>query len=1069
MPTDDTTAGDTWVNGTTSDDTTLGNTTTDSTTVGDATTDSTTTNKVPTDDTTAGDTWVNDTTSDDTTVDSAAVGGAGTWGSASIAERFGFGAGQEPIAPVADSTVVSGGTASVHGGTAGAGVADPVDESFRSANGAEYGEETPAGSGEVLGHGSAGVEHHAEVASLVSEPDGVELPGVTDSEHVLDGFHAAGEPFGDESGSGKDAPVSGTTSSTGESAADVIAALFAALKQEIPVAFEYDSPIGGRHESSVSTEQESPATAATDNPVTGRHESPGTAEHESPATAATDNPVTVEDGHSVPVVTEHMTATVDEHTAVVAEHVTTSGNTTTDAQPVDAVEPVEAEPVEVVEPAEAEPVDAVEPVGAEPADVVEPAEAGRVDAVEPVEAEPIDVVEPAEAEPVDAVEPVEAEPADVVEPVAAVAVPAVVDAPAVGGTDSAFAAADPGVDPESSAAPTAATPDAEAGATPAAETVVAGDGEADGVAGTAPEAPDATEAQAVDLNVSTAAAEDAVVHPAQGAEESAEGTDARTGEATDERAEGAGARTGKTSEERTGEADPRAGKTSEGHTADAEGRTGKATEDAGGPTGKTAQDADARSGKAAGEREADADGRTGESGNDRVEDAAVAPIRQRRNQHAPTDRRRADPEEILAAYPWMFDPRTLREQVDEPDRLWDLADRLTDRLEFAERDHDRAGLLSLRAVVSRVLGELDSAVADAREALRHAEASAHARTISVARARLAHVLHWRDEFDEADRLYARADSPELPARVRAEIRELAGRSAFEQGRFLEAVNHFERALDLCQGGDAELVERVELALDVITRRSVDGWGPYPRGRDELLNLPSAPTPLRDDGTGLWGYAAAVEPRYAQAQAFAEGAAWVRRPESNAWELIDPSGTVLIGADSGYLAADKFAEGLAWVTRDPQGGWFAIDRNNRLIVPGGFEDVRPFRNGLALFRRAGGWGAIDRHGRIAVQPKYRQFATVLSTGGPVDGFGEDGFAVVDTGNGLGVVDRTGQPVIPPVHKAVVIHPSAFLIADEAGRWGALDRQGQPLVETRYVERAEAVVELGRVRPDARPVL
>ncbi|WP_203738642.1 WG repeat-containing protein [Actinoplanes cyaneus] len=469
------------------------------------------------------------------------------------------------------------------------------------------------------------------------------------------------------------------------------------------------------------------------------------------------------------------------------------------------------------------------------------------------------------------------------------------------------------------------------------------------------------------------------------------------------------------------------------------------------------------------------DVRTRASGSEREKsrnldpEEVVAPIRQRRDQRAPADRRRADPEQILAAYPWMFDPETLREQVDEPDRLWDLVDRLSDRLEFAERDTVRAGLLTLRAVVSRVLGELDDALADGREGLRHAESAGEARMISVAQARLAHVLQWRGEFEEADRLYARADSPELPARLRAEIYELAGRSAYEQGRFLEAVNRFERALDLCQDRDPELVERIELALDVIARRSGDGWGPYPRRREELLELPAAPMLLPDEGAGLWGYAAAVEPKYAQAQAFAEGVAWVRRPDSPAWELIDPSGAVVIGADSGYLAADRFSEGLAWVTREADGGWSAIDRENRLIVPGGFEDVRPFRRGLALFRRAGGWGAVDRHGRIVVQPKWRQVATVLSTGGPIDGFSDEGFLVVDGGTGFGVIDQNGQQVIPPVHKAVVIHPSAFLIADEAGRWGAVDRQGQPLVETRYTERAEAIEEVVRLRPDARPVL
>ncbi|MBW6436782.1 WG repeat-containing protein [Actinoplanes hulinensis] len=448
-------------------------------------------------------------------------------------------------------------------------------------------------------------------------------------------------------------------------------------------------------------------------------------------------------------------------------------------------------------------------------------------------------------------------------------------------------------------------------------------------------------------------------------------------------------------------------------------------------------------------------------------EARTEPVRQRRDQRAPADRRRADPEQILASYTWEFDPRTLREQVGEQDRLWDLVDRLTDRLEYAERDNVRAGLLGLRAVVSRVLGELDDALADGREAVRHAEASGELRPVSIAQARLAQVLQWRGEFAEADRLFAQADSPELPARIRAEISELAGRSAFEQGRYLEAVNHFERALDVRRGEDPELVERIELALDAITRRTGDGWGPYPRTRDELLGLPEAPTPLLDDGAGLWGYAAAVEPRYAEAQPFAEGVAWVRRPDSHAWELIDTGGELVIPAAHGYLAAGRFAEGLAWVTRGDATGWFAIDRQNRLVVaPGAYEDARPFRRGLAVVRQAGLWGAVDRHGRIAVRPRFRRFATVLHVGGPVDGFTDEGLAVVDAGERFGVLDRTGQLVVAAVHAAVVIHPSAFLVRNAAGLWGALDREGEPLVDMAHRDPAP-VVDL--LPDETRPVL
>ncbi|HEX9999103.1 MAG TPA: WG repeat-containing protein [Actinoplanes sp.] len=447
---------------------------------------------------------------------------------------------------------------------------------------------------------------------------------------------------------------------------------------------------------------------------------------------------------------------------------------------------------------------------------------------------------------------------------------------------------------------------------------------------------------------------------------------------------------------------------------------------------------------------------------------AHAPIRQRRDQAVDPPSRRADPEQVLASCPWSFDPETLREEIDDSDQMWVVVDRLTDKLEFAERDAVRARLLSLRAVAHRLVGELDDAVADGRTALEHARQVGELRLTALVRARLAHALQWRGDYAEADRLYAEADSPELPDRLRAEIHELAGRSAFEQGRYLESVNHLERTLDTRKGADRELVERIELALDTISRHAESGWGPYPRTREVILGRAEGPQLISDDRSRLWGYAGAVPPRYAQAQAFADGLAWVRRPESRVWELIDESGGLIIDGSSGYRAAGPFAEGLAWVSRDEAGGWYAIDRQNRVIVPGGFEDARPFRNGLALVLR-GGWGAVDRHGRTVVPPRYRGFATETVAGGSVDGFTDEGLAVVDAGERFGVIDRSGQLVVAPVHTSVVIHPTAFLIADKYALWGALDRAGDPMIELKYRNRGDVLAEIDRRQTDTRPVL
>lgn len=420
-------------------------------------------------------------------------------------------------------------------------------------------------------------------------------------------------------------------------------------------------------------------------------------------------------------------------------------------------------------------------------------------------------------------------------------------------------------------------------------------------------------------------------------------------------------------------------------------------------------------------------------------------------------RRLADPEQVLLAYPWRFSPQTMREVIGEPDQLIAIRDRLTDKLEYAERDAVRARLLSLRAVVSRVLGDLDFALADAQEALEHAEATGELRRISIVQARLANVLRWRGEFAEADRLFEEADSVELPTRLRAEIAELAGRSAFDQGRYLESMNRFAQALDLRRGGDEELVARIELALDLVAEHGrKKGWGPYPRTSAEIRQRWEPET-------------LATGEHFAEVQAFHEQTAWVRRPDAQAWELVDARRELVIGCAEGYLQVRPFTEGLAWVSRDPVGGWFAIDHENRVIVPGGFDDVLPFRHGVAPVRQGWGWGAVDRYARLVVQTKYRRFATALAGGHPIDGFTREGLAVIDVGDRYGVIDRSGRLRVAPVHAGLVIHPVAYLIRDTAGRWGALNRDGDPLVDMTYRSEADVAEAVDHLLADTRPLL
>ena len=185
--------------------------------------------------------------------------------------------------------------------------------------------------------------------------------------------------------------------------------------------------------------------------------------------------------------------------------------------------------------------------------------------------------------------------------------------------------------------------------------------------------------------------------------------------------------------------------------------------------------------------------------------------------------------------------------------------------------------------MSRILGDLGKALADAKLALAHAEATGELRRIAIAQARLAHVLQWRGDYAEADRLFAEANSSELPDRLRATMHEHAGRSCYDQGRYIEACNHFERALDLRKVDDPELIARTELALDAVFRGSPRTAG----GRTRAAGTRSCSCAARRAGVRRDGPALGVHRRGRRPRGRPPGTptrsrsgtavAWVRRP------------------------------------------------------------------------------------------------------------------------------------------------------------------------------------------------
>jgi hypothetical protein len=107
--------------------------------------------------------------------------------------------------------------------------------------------------------------------------------------------------------------------------------------------------------------------------------------------------------------------------------------------------------------------------------------------------------------------------------------------------------------------------------------------------------------------------------------------------------------------------------------------------------------------------------------------------------------------------------------------------------------------------------------------------------------------------------------------------------------------------------------------------------------------------------------------------------------------------------------------------------------------------------------------------MVVPFQFDGFATALHDGRYIDGFSDEGLAVVSLSGRKGVVDRAGRVIVPPVHHLLMIHPVAFLVADEAQRWGALDRRGRMIIEQTFPSRMGVTDEIDRLLADTRPVM
>jgi hypothetical protein len=95
----------------------------------------------------------------------------------------------------------------------------------------------------------------------------------------------------------------------------------------------------------------------------------------------------------------------------------------------------------------------------------------------------------------------------------------------------------------------------------------------------------------------------------------------------------------------------------------------------------------------------------------------------------------------------------------------------------------------------------------------------------------------------------------------------------------------------------------------------------------------------------------------------------------------------------------FREGLVQTSK----GY--INKKGKLTIPGEYENLYPFNEGLAAVRKNGKWGYINKKGKVVIPFVYFYAGSF-----------EDGLAVVRKNDKYGCINKKGKVVIPIKYKS-----------------------------------------------------
>jgi hypothetical protein len=181
----------------------------------------------------------------------------------------------------------------------------------------------------------------------------------------------------------------------------------------------------------------------------------------------------------------------------------------------------------------------------------------------------------------------------------------------------------------------------------------------------------------------------------------------------------------------------------------------------------------------------------------------------------------------------------------------------------------------------------------------------------------------------------------------------------------------------------------------------------------MLGFQGDVTVFSTDGWHNWGVlhvsGRALHPAtFNQCMCFAERDGWAAYRLGELWGLVDAKGARATPPEfqHAYSSSDRKAVVFPTGSRPT-----IIDVDNGARMEFDFEDMRPFQEGLAPFKKHGKWGCVDTLGHIRIEPRFEYLAG-FSSGYAVVGAGGEYHSPDDYRGGLyGAIDASGVEVLP----------------------------------------------------------